>query len=636
LFRVFVPFSGNQLILPKIAVLKHLGVINKYFWKYRYRFFAGIVFIVLSNYFAVLAPELTGYVVAKVQEHLPGAKPGSGQQARDALVQYMTRGLDKLSFGRLVAICSLAILGAAILRGILMFFMRQTIIVMSRHIEYDQKNEVYQHYQKLHAAFFKTHSTGDLMNRITEDVSRVRMYTGPAVMYLINLVSLISLCVVNMFRKDVHLSLIVLAPLPLLALTIYVVNTVIHRKSEKVQALLSDLTANAQESYSGIRVIKSFVQESSMLSFFRRNSEDYRKNAVSLAKVEAVYFPSMTLMVGLSTLITVLIGGKMALADPTQVSLIVEFVIYINMLTFPVSAIGSVASMIQRAAASQKRLNEFLQTVPDIANNSDAQPVQLQGDIVFNNVSFTYPHTGIRALKHFSLTVKNGQKVLILGKTGSGKSTVAQLLLRFYDPDEGSISIGGTNLQQMEIRHLRDQISYVPQDVFLFSDTIAHNISFGLHKPAPPENVELAARYASVDKEIKGLPAQYETMVGERGVTLSGGQKQRVSIARALMKDAAVLLFDDCLSAVDAKTENEIIRNLYQYLNAKTAIIITHRIFTVLSFDQVIILDDGEIIEQGTHNELLALNGYYAELYRLQVSNEQEQGVQGNGNGLEH
>ncbi len=612
--------------------MKHLGVINKYFWKYRYRFFAGIVFIVLSNYFAVLAPEITGYVVGKVQEHLPGARPNAGQQARDALVQYFVGSLDKLSFGKLVAICSIAILLAAVIRGILMFFMRQTIIVMSRHIEYDQKNEVYQHYQKLHAAFFKTHSTGDLMNRITEDVSRVRMYTGPAVMYLINLVSLITLCVVNMFRKDVHLSLIVLAPLPLLALIIYIVNTVIHKKSEKVQALLSDLTANAQESYSGIRVIKSFVQENSMLHFFRSNSEAYRKNAVSLAKVEAVYFPSMTLMVGLSTLITVLIGGKIALEDPSRVSLIVEFVIYINMLTFPVSAIGTVASTIQRAAASQKRLNEFLQTEPAIHDEKGAQVLPLQGDIVFDNISFTYPHTGIRALKHFSLTVKEGQKVLILGKTGSGKSTVAQLLLRFYDPDEGAIRIGGHSLQQMELRHLRDQISYVPQDVFLFSDTIASNISFGLHKAAPQEEVELAARYASVDREIKNLPGQYETMVGERGVTLSGGQKQRVSIARALMKDSSVLLFDDCLSAVDAKTENEIIRNLYQYLSAKTAIIITHRIFTVLNFDQVIILDDGEIIEQGTHAELLALNGYYAELYRLQVSNEQEQAQGAAGN----
>lgn len=603
--------------------MKHLSVLHKYFWKYRYRFFAGIVFIILSNYFAVLAPQVFGYVMGKVVEQLPGAKTGAAAQVRDEVMRLFVSRVDQLPFGKMVAVCGITILLLAVVRSILMFFMRQTIIVMSRHIEFDQKNEVYQHYQQLHASFFKTHSTGDLMNRITEDVSRVRMYTGPAIMYLINLLSLITLCVVIMFRKDVHLSLIVLAPLPLLAFTIYIVNTIIYKKSELVQGHLSNLTANSQESYSGIRVIKSFVQEQSMLRFFTANSEAYRKNSVSLAKVEAVYFPSMTLMVGLSTLITVLVGGTMALHDHAQVGLIVEFVIYINLLTFPVSAIGQVASMIQRAAASQKRLNEFLQTGPEITDAAYVKPAPLTGDIVFNNVSFTYPHTGITALKNFSLTVKEGQKILILGKTGSGKSTVAQLLLRFYNADKGSITIGGKPIDVFPVKNLRDQVSYVPQDVFLFSDTIANNISFGLHKPAPPNEIEHAAQLASIDTEIKRLPEAYQTMVGERGVTLSGGQKQRVSIARALIKDSSILLFDDCLSAVDAKTEHEIIHNLYRYLNEKTAIIITHRIFTVLSFDQVVIIDDGEIIEQGTHQELLNLNGYYAELYRLQVSNDQ-------------
>ncbi len=367
-----------------------------------------------------------------------------------------------------------------------MFFMRQTIIVMSRHIEYDQKNEVYQHYQKLDAGFYKTHSTGDLMNRITEDVSRVRMYVGPALMYSINLLALISFCLVNMLRKDVHLTVLVLAPLPLLAITIYFVNTIINKKSERVQASLSDLTTNAQESYSGIRVIKSFVQEKTMLGFFKKNSETYRKNAIELAKVEAIYFPSMALMIGLSTLLTVLAGGKMALADPTKVGLIVEFVIYINMLTFPVSSIGWVASMVQRAAASQKRLNEFLQTVPNIADTKNATPHILKGDIVFDNVSFTHPHTGIKALQHFSITIKEKEKVLILGKTGSGKSTFAQLLLRFYNVDEGKITIGHKNIKEFPLQNLREQISYVPQDVFLFSDTVANNISFGLQKPALP------------------------------------------------------------------------------------------------------------------------------------------------------
>lgn len=608
--------------------MKHLRAVHKYFWKYRYRFIAGIFFVVISNYFQVLAPEITGYVVNKLQEMLPGAKPaGHSLREHDGLVNGFIAWVNTMNFGKLVMVCSVTILLLALARGVLMFFMRQTIIVMSRHIEFDQKNEVYAHYQKLDAGFYKTHNTGDLMNRMTEDVSRVRMYTGPAIMYLINLLSLISLCVVNMFRKDVHLSLIVLAPLPILAVTIYIVNTVIHKKSERVQGLLSDLTTNAQESYSGIRVIKSFVQERAMLGFFTANSEEYRKNAVSLAKVEAVYFPSMTLMIGLSTLITVLVGGQMALNDPQRnIGLIVEFVMYINMLTFPVSAIGSVASMIQRASASQKRLNEFLQTEPAIRDEPGAQPTSLKGDIVFNNVSFTYANTGIKALRKFNLEIKEGQKVLLLGKTGSGKTTVAQLLLRFYDADEGSITVGGVPLQQMQVQHLREQISYVPQDVFLFSDTIGNNIGFGLREAAPQELLEQSARFASVDNEIKRLDKGYETMVGERGVTLSGGQKQRVSIARALVKDAPVLLFDDCLSAVDARTENEIINNLYRFLQQKTAIIITHRIFTAFNFDQVIVLEEGRIMEKGTHEELLLLNGYYAELYRLQVSNERGEG----------
>jgi ATP-binding cassette subfamily B protein len=607
--------------------LKHLSAVYKYFWKYRFRFIAGIFLTATSNYFAVMVPEITGYIVGKVQEILPGGKPMVLRNEYDGLVTTFIHWVNSMPFAKLVTVCCATILLLAILRGLFMFFMRQTIIVMSRHIEFDQKNEVYQHYQRLDAGFYKTHSTGDLMNRMAEDVSRVRMFTGPAIMYLINLLSLITLSVMNMFRKDVHLSLIVLAPLPVLALTIYIVNTVIHRKSERVQALLSDLTTNAQESYSGIRVIKSFVQEKAMLGFFSKNSEDYRKNAVGLAKVEAVYFPSMTLLVGLSTLITILVGGQMALADPVnKVGLIVEFVIYINMLTFPVSAIGSVASMIQRASASQKRLNEFLQTEPAVQDKAKAAPAVLKGDIVFNNVSYTYANTGIKAVQQFSLTIAEGQKVLIMGKTGSGKSTLAQLLLRFYDADEGTITIGGTPISNLQVRQLREQISYVPQDVFLFSDTVGNNISFGLPERATAEKLQLAARLASVDTEIKGLEKEYETMVGERGITLSGGQKQRVSIARALIKDARVLLFDDCLSAVDAKTENTIVHNLYEYLDHKTAIIITHRIFTALHFDQVVIVEDGKILEKGTHEQLLALNGYYAELYRLQVSNEQSGG----------
>lgn len=608
-------------LYKQVLSLKHLAALNTYFWKYRNRFFIGIFFVVASNYFAVLAPQVTGFVVNQVQQRLPGARPAATKPVHDSLVNWFITTIQagNFSFGWLVAICSLTILGLAILRGILMFFMRQTIIVMSRHIEFDQKNEIFQHYQQLDTQFYKTHSTGDLMNRMTEDVSRVRMYTGPAVMYLINLITLIGFCVVNMLRKDVQLTLLVLAPLPVLAITIYLVNSVINKKSEKIQGLLSDLTTNAQESFSGIRVIKSFVQEKAMLGFFQRNSESYKTNAVGLAKVEAIYFPSMALMIGLSTLVTIMVGGMQALEDSSKVGLIVEFVIYINMLTFPVSAIGWTASMIQRAAASQKRLNEFLQTKPTIANSEEKVTTPVAGDIHFNHVSFTYPHTGIQALQNCHLHIRKGEKILLLGRTGSGKSTLAQLLLRFYDPQEGSISIGGTDIRQIDLRTLREQISYVQQDIFLFSDTVSDNISFGLSSPATQETIEKAAGFSSVHKEILGFSKGYDTMIGERGVTLSGGQKQRISIARALIKEPEIIVFDDCLSAVDAKTENEIIGNLYRYLHDKTAIIITHRIFSSFPFDKIIVLENGELVEQGTHETLMAKNGYYAELFKLQL-----------------
>ncbi len=605
--------------------MKHLSALNKYFWKYRFRFFLGILFVVLSNYFAVLAPQITGFVVNQVQQHLPGAKPSSARNLDDGLVTVFIQWVSssKFSFAWLVAICSMTILLLAILRGVLMFFMRQTIIVMSRHIEYDQKNEIFQHYQLLDSSFYKTHSTGDLMSRMTEDVSRVRMYTGPAVMYLINLVTLIGFCVVNMLRKDVNLTLYVLAPLPVLAVTIYIVNSIINKKSERIQALLSDLTTNAQESYSGIRVIKSFVQEKAMMGFFEKNSESYKKNAVGLAKVEAIYFPSMALMIGISTLVTIFMGGIQALQDPSKVGLVVEFVIYINMLTFPVSAIGWTASMIQRAAASQKRLNEFLLTEPVIKDSDhvgEQTSEKVGGEIVINDLNFTYPHTGIRAIHDFNLSIQRGEKVLILGKTGSGKSTLAQLLLRFYDPTQGTIQIGNRDIRQIPLKDLRSQISYVQQDVFLFSDTVHDNISFGLSEPADRGTVEQAAKFSSVHKEIQGFSNGYETMIGERGVTLSGGQKQRISIARALIKNPEIIIFDDCLSAVDAKTEYEIINNLYQYLHDKTALIITHRIFTSFKFDKIIVLENGRLSESGTHDELLRKNGYYAELYRLQLT----------------
>jgi ATP-binding cassette subfamily B protein len=538
----------------------------------------------------------------------------------------VTIGIDQIgnyynfTFAGLVTFCSLVILILAIIRGVFMFFMRQTIIVMSRHIEFDQKNQVYEHYQKLDTEFYKTHSTGDLMSRITEDVSRVRMYTGPSLMYLINLVSLIGFCLYNMFSKDIMLSLYVLAPLPILAITIYFVNSIINKKSEEIQGQLSDLTTNAQESYSGIRVIKSFVQEKAMLGFFKKNSELYRQNAVSLAKVEAFYAPTMALMIGLSTLITIYLGGLQALQDPSKVATVIEFVIYINMLTFPVSAIGWTASMIQRAAASQKRLNEFLSIQPNITNPTSPVMTKLKGDIVFKDVSLIFPHSEITALADFNLNIKAGQKVLILGKTGSGKTTIAQLLTRMYETSTGKILIDGVDVNHFQVQNLRNDIGYVQQDVFLFSDTIQNNIQFGLKEKVSYDDLTHAAKTAHVLNEINNLPKQFDTLVGERGTTLSGGQKQRVAIARALIKNPSILILDDCLSAVDANTERTILANLDYYIKDKTTLFITHRIFYNFNFDLIIYLQEGKIAEQGTHDSLLAKNGLYAELYRAQQS----------------
>ncbi len=606
--------------------MKHLRAIRKYFWKYRNRFFLGILFIILSNYFAILAPQITGYIFDMVKKHL-GAEIGSPRVfGYDPLVGLFINEVQtmQLSFTGRIAFFGIVILVFALLSGFFMFLMRQTIIVMSRHIEFDQKNEVFEHYLKLDLNFFKLHSTGDLMNRIAEDVSRVRMYTGPAVMYFVNLVFRISFCLFYMIRKDWELTLYVLSPLPILALTIYLVNTIINKKSERIQGLLSDLTTNAQESYSGIRVIKSFVQEEAMQRFFESNSNDYKKSAIGLAKVEAIYFPSMALLIGLSTLLTIMIGGIYAIRGENGVTVgtIAEFVMYINLLTFPVSAIGWTASMIQRAAASQKRLNEFLHTEPAIKNLPGAREVQLQGDIRFENVDFIYPNTGIQALTNFNLHIKSGQKIAVIGHTGSGKTTIAQLLLRMYDPSSGKILLDGHDLRELDVSELRRQISYVPQDVFLFSDTIANNISFGA-ADASRELIEQSARYASIEREINSFSDKFETMVGERGVTLSGGQKQRISIARALLKDPGIIIFDDCLSAVDAKTEREILGNLKTYLQEKTAIIITHRIFTLFDFDQVIVLENGTIIEQGTHQQLLSRGEYYANLYAEQQKKQE-------------
>lgn len=609
--------------------MKHLAALNQFFWKYRYRFLLGIIFIILSNYFRILAPQLTRYVINTVVSVVEGkATAVRSEKQHDFLVQEIINVLDQRSASEKILWCSITILLLAVAGGFFMFLMRQTIIVMSRLIEYNQKNQVFAHYQQLDTAFYKRHSTGDLMNRISEDVSRVRMYTGPAIMYFINLAATLVFSIFFMLQASPKLTLVALSPLPVLAITIYFVNTIIHKKSERIQQLLSQLTTNAQESYSGIRVIKSFVQEKAMLNFFTSNSQEYKTNALGLAKTEAIYFPSMALMIGISTLITIMVGAMDVVngAEGMSVGTIAEFVMYIQMLTFPVSAIGWTASMTQRAAASQKRINEFLQTQPTIQNPASPVRPSLNELIAFKTVNFTYPNTGIHAIKDFSLEIKKGEKIAIIGKTGSGKSTIAQLLLRMFDPQQGSIEYSGVPLTKIDLDYLRSTISFVPQDVFLFSDTVYNNIAFGT-PGATAEAVTEAARNACVDKEINNFSEGYSTMIGERGVTLSGGQKQRISIARALIKDPQFVIFDDCLSAVDAKTEKEILTNLNRYLEDKTAIIITHRIFSLLAFDKIIVLEDGAIIEQGRHAELLAMNGAYAEMYARQQEQDQGAGI---------
>jgi ATP-binding cassette subfamily B protein len=576
-----------------------------------------------SNYFGILAPQLTGFVVDQVQHAVNPSTANESKIFFDPLVLLAIEWMNaqQFAFGTLILFAGLLLLTFALLRGFFMFLMRQTIIVMSRQIEFDQKNEVYAHYQKLDALFYKVHATGDLMSRMSEDVSRVRMYTGPALMYLVNLVVLIGFSLFYMFSKDPLLSAYVLAPLPLLAVAMYFVNTYIIKKSESIQSQLSELTTIAQESYSGIRVIKSFFQEQHTWKHFNDKSEQYRKSGLSLSTVEAVYFPVIGLLIGLSTLLTIYIGSIYQLEHKISSGTIAEFVVYINMLTFPVSAIGWVVSNIQRAAASQKRLNEFLQVAPRIENAANPAKISEIKEMRFQSVDFVYEHTGIHAVKHFSLTVQKGEKIAIIGKTGCGKTSIAQLMLRMYDVNKGTILINGKDISGIDIHSLRGLVSYVPQDVFLFSDSIEQNIAFGADD-LNAIGIQDAAKAAMMDTEIGKLSDAYQTTIGERGVTLSGGQKQRISIARALSKPADLYIFDDCLSAVDTQTEQQISENLATYLDGKTSIFITHRIIQSISFDQIIVMQDGQIVQEGTHDELVTKEGYYRELYLHQQMSE--------------
>lgn len=590
--------------------MKHLATINFYFKKYRFRFLFGILFVAISNVFAVYAPSVVREVLDKVAALISSFKATDIMASRLAI---------KTEIYRIVFWNGLLLIALALMRGVFMFFMRQTIIVMSRHIEFDQKETLYQKYQELNTAFYKRNFTGDLMNRMSEDVSRVRMYTGPAVMYTVNLVVLSILCVGGMLYVNPLMTICVIVPLPLLAISIYQVNKIINRKTEAIQSQLSGLTTTAQEAYSGIRVIKSFVEEEHTIQHFNSISEEYKKSAINLALTEAIYFPSMSFFIGLSMLITVAVGGWLAIQGKVTPGNIAEFVIYLNLLMFPISSLGWVTSMVQRAAVSQRRINEFLQVRPEIKSDEQALQVDISGKIEFKEVSFTYPHTGIQALKSFSLHVNAGEKIAVIGKTGSGKSTIAQLLLRMYEVKEGSLTVDGRSLISYNLHSLRSQISYAPQEALLFSDSISNNIRFG-KADATDEEIREAARIADLQKDIEGLQHGFDTVIGERGVMLSGGQKQRLVLARAILKQAPILVLDECLSAVDTRTEQNILGNLKERLSEVSVIVITHRIFTGWIFDKILVLDDGAVVESGTHEELLERNGRYARLYKHQTN----------------
>jgi ATP-binding cassette subfamily B multidrug efflux pump len=593
--------------------MKDLAYLNKFFYKYRWHLIPGVLFVIISNIFSVLPAQIIRVAFNLVTENI-GTYQLFASFNRQQMI-YEIFGSSLLLFGALVLLLS-------VLSGLFMFFMRQTIILMSRHIEYDLKNEIYNHYQVLSLAFYRRHNTGDLMNRATEDVSRVRMYLGPGIMYTINTVVRFVLVIYFMLTVNVRLAIFSVLPMPVLAIIIYYVNNTINFRSEKIQERLSALSSFVQENFSGIRIIKSYVRESHARKNFALESEDYKTHSMALVKVQASFYPLMLLLVGLSNIITIFIGGIEVMKGNITAGNIAEFLVYLNQLTFPVMALGWVTSLIQRAAASQKRINEFLHQQPEIIS-PDVPVRHVDGNIEFNNVSFIYPDTGIQALKNVSFTARPGELVAIIGRTGSGKSTIANLLMRMYDTTGGHISIDGMPIKQLNLEGYRSQIGVVPQDVFLFSDTIANNIAFSADVLDMPM-VEQAAKNAAVYTNIVELEKGFDTLIGERGVTLSGGQKQRVSIARAIVKQPQIMVFDDCLSAVDTRTEEEILNNLGNIMQGKTSIIIAHRISTIKNADKILVMDAGEIIEQGTHEYLMQKKGVYFELYEKQLLEEEE------------
>lgn len=592
--------------------MKELSYLNKYLIKYKYHLLLGVLFTIISNIFQIIPAQMVRYALDLVSDNINIYKSFEGLDLQNDMYAI---------FASSILIYALLILLMALLRGIFLFMVRQTIIVMSRLIEYDLKNEVYNHYQSLPLSFYRRNNTGDLMNRISEDVSKVRMYLGPSIMYGLNLIILFAILIPYMLSINVTLTLYALIPLPILSVSIYYVNNIINKRSEEIQISQSGLSTFAQEAFSGIRVLKSFTREKDSARKFTHESNDYKNKSLALTRVQSLFFPLVMGLIGLSTILTVYAGSAEVIKGSLTFGNIAEFIIYVNLLTWPVTALGWISSIIQRAAASQKRLNEFLKTDNDIVSEKHIS-TQLEGAIEFKDVSFTYPDSGIEALKNVSFKVSPGESLAIIGTTGSGKSTIANMISRMYDTTAGEVIVDGRNIKDYDLTSLRSQIGYVPQDVFLFSDTIYNNIGFG-SEAASEESIITAAKEADVYDNIMDFPNGFNTKLGERGITLSGGQKQRVSIARAISRNPKILMLDDALSAVDTKTENTILNSMKRIMKGRTSVIISHRVSSAKLADKIIVLDDGKIIEKGTNESLLAQNGAFKELYDKQMLAEE-------------
>ena len=598
-----------------IVKMKELKYLNKYLLKYKWHLIFGTLFVIISNVFQIIPAQLVRHAIDLVVDNIQVY-----QGFRNLELQQSFFGI--FAFG--IVVYAGLILLMALLRGVFLYFVRQTLIVMSRHVEYDLKNEIFEHYQSLPLSFYRRNNTGDLMNRISEDVSRVRMYLGPAIMYGLTLITLFLMLIPIMFSISETLTWYALSPLPLLSLSIFLVNNKIERRSEEIQKSQSRLSTFVQEAFSGIRVLKSFNRENESIVKFDAESEAYKNQSMKLTVVQSLFFPLIMGLVGLSTILTVYAGSSLVISGEGNLTLgnIAEFIIYVNLLTWPVTSLGWTSSLVQRAEASQKRINEFLRTASNIVSEQNIVR-EIQGKIEFRNVSFIYPDTGIRALKDVSFLVNPGESLAVIGTTGSGKSTVANLISRLYDVRDGEILIDDIPIRHYNLNSLRSQIGYVPQDVFLFSDTIYNNIGFGMINP-DQNKVFQAAKDADVYDNIAAFPQGFETRVGERGITLSGGQKQRVSIARAVVREPKILMLDDALSAVDTKTENNILNSLKRIMHGRTTIIISHRVSSAKLANRIIVLVDGRIVEAGTHESLLEKEGMYRDLFEKQGQLEEK------------